>query len=162
MKLADTYIILELDGAAYALRSDRVQHVEMLESVTPVPNTAAAVDGVVFSRGQVSPAINLRARFGLPRQAATARSRLVFLKVGQRIVALIVDAAREFQRIPPESIRPIQETLVGIEGNYVEGVATVKGRNVLILDVGAILTIEETTTPDLPDHLRAPANAAIR
>ncbi|MDB6126797.1 MAG: CheW protein [Verrucomicrobia bacterium] len=160
MKLADTYIILELDGAAYGVRSDQVQHIEMLESVTPVPNTAPAVDGVVFSRGDVIPAINLRARFGLPRQAPTARTRLVFLKVERRVVALIVDAAREFQRIPPESIRPIQETLVGIEGNYVGGVATVKGRNVLILDIGAVLTIEEISLPEAAANLSAPTIAA--
>ena len=147
MSLADAYIVFELAGAAYGVRSADVQHVELLEHVTPVPNAAAAVDGVVFSRGQVIPAINLRTRFGLPRQPPTPRTRLIFLQVRQRIVALIVDSAREFQRIPRDSIRPIQETLVGIEGNYVEGVATVRGRSVLILDVGAVLTIEEISLP---------------
>jgi purine-binding chemotaxis protein CheW len=121
-----------------------------------VPNTAAAVDGVVFSRGQVIPAINLRVRFGLPRQPHTARTRLIFLSVQGRVVALIVDAAREFQRIARDTIRPIQETLVGVEGNYVGGVATVKGRNVLILDVGAVLTLEEITPPAGATELAAP------
>ena len=115
MNISESYIIFELDGAAYAIGSAHIQHVEMLERVTPVPNTAPAVDGVVFSRGQVIPAINLRARFGLPRQENTSRTRLVFLRVEGRVVALIVDSAREFQRIPPESIRPVQETLVGID-----------------------------------------------
>lgn len=147
MKLADTYIIFELDGAAYAVSSEDVQHVDVIEHVTPVPNTAAAVDGVVFSRGQVVPALNLRVRFGLQRQPATERSRLIFLKVRERVVALIVDTAREFQRIDAATIRPIQETLVGIQGNYVKGVATVKGRSVLILDVGAVLTLEEISSP---------------
>lgn len=149
MNLADTYIIFELNNSAYAIASADVQHVEMLDHVTPVPNTVAAVDGVVFSRGQVIPAINLRVRFGLPRQEHTSRTRLIFLKVQQRLVALIVDAAREFQRIPPDSIQPIQETLVGIEGNYVGGVATVKNRSVLILNIGAVLTMEEIATPVL-------------
>ena len=147
MSLADTYIIFELHGSAYGVRSSDVQHVDMLEHVTPVPNTVPSVDGVVFSRGQVIPAINLRVRFGLPRQAHTPQTRLVFLNVQHRVVALIVDAAREFQRIPTESIRPIQQTLVGIEGNYVEGVASVKNRSVLILNVGAVLTMDEIATP---------------
>lgn len=155
MSLADTYIVFELAGAAYAVRSAHVRHIEMIEHVTPVPNTAAAVDGVVFSRGQVIPAINLRVRFGLPRQAHGLQTRLIFLQVRERLVALIVDSAREFQHIPPETIRPIQETLVGIQGNYVEGVATVKNRSVLILDVGAVLTIEEITPPALPADLTA-------
>lgn len=155
MSLADSYIIFELNDAAFGVRSTDVQHIEMLEHVTPVPNTAAAVDGVVFSRGQVFPALNLRVRFGLPRQAHTASTRLIFLKVRQRIVALIVDTAREFQRIPADAIRPIEETLVGIDGNYVEGVATVKGRSVLILNVGAVLTLEEITPPPGSENLTA-------
>jgi purine-binding chemotaxis protein CheW len=147
MTESDAYILFELAGSTYALRSDEVQHIDMLDHVTPVPNTAPAVDGVVFSRGQVIPAINLRVRFGLPRGTPTARTRLVFLRVQQRVVALIVDAAREFRRIPPETIRPIQETLHGIEGNYARGVATVKDRLVLLLDVGAVLNLEETSIP---------------
>ena len=39
----------------------------MVESITRVPNAPAFVDGVVFSRGQVVPAINMRARFGFER-----------------------------------------------------------------------------------------------
>jgi len=159
MSLADTYIIFELHGSAYGVRSSDVQHVDMLEHVTPVPNTVPSVEGVVFSRGQVIPAINLRVRFGLPRQAHTPKTRLVFLNVRQRVVALIVDAAREFQRIPAELIRPIQETLVGIEGNYVEGVASVKNRSVLILNVGAVLTMDEIATPTaLADFPTLPAS----
>lgn len=147
MSLTDTYIIFELNGAAYGVRTAVVDHIEILEHVTRVPNTAEAVDGVVFSRGQVFPAINLRARFGLPRQPYTPKTRLIFLNVQQRVVALIVDSAREFQRIPAEAIRPIEETLVGIQGNHVQGVATVNGRSVLILNVGVVLTLDEITTP---------------
>lgn len=147
MNFTDTYIVFELESAAYAVSSAHVQHIDMLEHITPVPNTAAAVDGVVFSRGQVIPAINLRVRFGLPRQSPTSRTRLVFVKIQQRVVALIVDSAREFQRIPADVIKPVQATLVGIQGNYVAGVATIKGRNVLILDVGQVLTLEEITPP---------------
>lgn len=147
MSTPDTYIIFELAGSAYGLRSEDVQHVEMLEHLTPVPNTAPAVDGVVFSRGNVIPALNLRVRFGLPRQPATPRTRLIFLKVRERIVALIVDAAREFRTIPRSSIRPIEQTLHGIEGNYVQGVATVKDRLVLLLDVAAVLNPDEIAVP---------------
>ena len=153
----DTFILFELNGAAFGVRSGQVQHVEMLEHITPVPNTAPAVDGVVFSRGQVFPALNLRARFGLPRQPPTPSTRLVFLRVQERVVALIVDSARDFERIPAANIRPVEATLVGVEGNYVEGVATVKSRSVLILDVGKVLTLEEITPPTGAELLAPPA-----
>lgn len=147
MNASDSYIIFELAGSAYGVRSEQVQHIEMFEHVTPVPNTAPAVEGVVFSRGNVVPAINLRTRFGLPKETATVRTRLILLKVERRVVALIVDAAREFRTISRDAIRPMQETLHGIDGNYVQGVASVNGRMVLLLDVAAVLHVDETVVP---------------
>lgn len=157
MNESDTYILFELAGALYGVRSEDVQHVDMLEHVTSVPNTAPAVDGVVFSRGHVVPALNLRVRFGLPREPHTRRTRLIFLKVQQRVVALVVDAARDFRKIPASSIRPITDTLHGIDGNYVQGVATVKDRLVLLLDVGAVLNLEEISLPASAQALSAPS-----
>ena len=72
-----TYILFSLAGTTYALRSEQVLHMEMLEHVTPVPNAPAFVEGVVFSRGQVVPVINLRARFGFERIDSTLRTRLL-------------------------------------------------------------------------------------
>lgn len=159
MSASESYILFDLAGSLYGVRSADVQHIDMLEHLTPVPNTVATVDGVVFSRGKVAPVLNLRARFGLPRQAPTLRTRLIFLKVEQRIVALLVDAAREFRTIPHADIRPIESTLHGINGNYVRGVATVKDRLVLLLDVGAVLTVEETTLPASVTEAAQPVSA---
>ncbi|HUR57663.1 MAG TPA: chemotaxis protein CheW [Opitutaceae bacterium] len=142
MNAAETYILFELAGAAYGVRSRDVLHIDMVDHITPVPNAAAAVDGVVFSRGQVIPALNLRARFGFPREAPSPRTRLIFMKCGDRTVALVVDSAREFRSIPTDSIRPIESTLTGINSNYVRGVATVHDRLVLLLDVAAVLQLD--------------------
>lgn len=142
MSAAETYILFELAGTSYGVRSREVLHIDMLEHITPVPNTSGAVEGVVFSRGQVIPAINLRARFGFPREATTPRTRLVFLRHENRSVALIVDSAREFRTIPNDAIRPIGDTLTGISGNHVSGVATIGDRLVLLLDIAAVLAID--------------------
>ncbi|HEY1848251.1 MAG TPA: chemotaxis protein CheW [Opitutaceae bacterium] len=148
MNDSGSYILFRLGEGSYAVRTSNVEHIEMLEHVTPVPNAAPAVDGVVFSRGKVVPAISLRARFGMARQPHTAGTRLIFVRAHDRLVALIVDSAREFQRISADLVRPGEASLTGIEGNYVEGTATVSGKNVLIIDVGAVLTLEEATVPE--------------
>lgn len=143
MNASHTYIIFELGNAAYGVRSSDVLHVEMLEHITPVPNAAPAVEGLVFSRGQLYPALNLRVRFGLPPIPHTARTRLLFTQVHQRTVALIVDSAREFRNLPPESIRAVQGEITGIHGRYVAGVATLHERSILLLDVLAVLNLDD-------------------
>ena len=58
----EPYILFELLGATYGLRSRSVKQMEMVEHITPVPNARPFVDGVVFSRGQAefAPAFWLR------------------------------------------------------------------------------------------------------
>src|SRR3954467_12170083 len=110
----ESYILFELGGSVYGMPSQSVQHIEMFEHVTLVPNANPAIDGVVFSRGQVIPALNLRTRFGFPRQEKSLRTRIIFTTVHGRTVGLIVDSAREFKNLPTDSIRPIEQTLTGI------------------------------------------------
>ena len=138
----DLYVLFEIEGRPYGVRSEEVRHVEMLEHVTLVPNANAAIDGVVFSRGQVIPALNLRTRFGFQRKEATLQTRIVFVQVRDRTVGLIVDAAREFLRIPEGKIRPIEETLTGVNGNYLKSVAHLEERLILLLDLEAVLDVE--------------------
>lgn len=144
--MTDQFIVFELAGTAYALPSQRVAHVEMVEGVTRVPNAAHFVDGVVFSRGAVVPAVSLRARFGFDREAYTARTRLLVVHATNRTVGLIVDSAREFLKIPPDLIKPPHEAISGLSGAYLQGIASLGDRMILVLDLDAILTLEEAAT----------------
>lgn len=140
---ADSFVLFELAGTTYAVPSRDVQQLEMIEHITPVPNAAEAVEGVVFSRGQVIPAINLRTRFGFPKIGYDIRSRLVVVNVGGRNIGLIVDAAREFKRIPPEAINPPSEALSGTSGKYLEAIATIGDRLILLLNLAEVVKSAE-------------------
>lgn len=136
---AQAYILFGVAGTTYALKSHDVLHIEMLEHITPVPNAPSYVEGVVFSRGQVVPVINLRARFGFERAAVTLRSRLLVVQHGTRRVGLLADESREFIRISDTAIKPPQEAIGGLSGNYLDGVATLGDRIVLVLSVREIV-----------------------
>ncbi len=150
---AETYVLFQLAGTTYGIPSASVQHIEMLEHVTPVPNAHRAIDGVVFSRGQVIPALNLRVRFGFNRLDTSVRTRVIFIQLQQRVVGLIVDTAREFQSVPAAQIRPIETSLTGISGNYLRGLANINQRLVLILDLPAVLDLDhdESLSASLSD-----------
>jgi purine-binding chemotaxis protein CheW len=140
---AETFIVLSVAGTAYALRSHEVLHMEMLEQVTRVPNAAPFVDGVVFSRGQVVPAVNLRARFGFERAPYDLRTRLVVVNAGGRSVGLVADQGREFLRLPTSAIQPPQESLAGLSTPYVEGIASLNDRLILVLNLEQLLNFTE-------------------
>jgi purine-binding chemotaxis protein CheW len=146
---SETYILFSVAGTTYALRSRDVAHVEMIEQVTAVPNAATFVDGVVFSRGAVVPALNLRARFGFERAPYGLSSRLIVIHHAGRTVGLVVDAAREFAAIDAASIHPPAAALTGLSGRYLEGVANLGDRLVLVLNLETVL---EFTDPVLEQH----------
>jgi purine-binding chemotaxis protein CheW len=135
----ETFILFTVAGTSYALRSRDVQHMEMVEEVTRVPNAASFVDGVVFSRGQVVPAVNLRARFGFERTPYDLRTRLIVVQADGRQVGLIVDEGREFLQVPSASVQPPQEALASVSGRYIEGVVSLSDRLVLVVNLDALL-----------------------
>ena len=148
----DSYILFTLAGTSYAMPSPDVRHIEMVEHVTGVPNAPPFVDGVVFSRGEVVPVVNLRARFGLERAPYDERTRLLVVQAEGRTVGLVADAAREFVAIPASTIHPPHDALRDMSGKYLKGIATLNERMVLVLDTAEILRStggsgEATTAP---------------
>jgi purine-binding chemotaxis protein CheW len=143
-KPTEPFILFELAGTMYGVRSRLVQQIEMIEQVTPVPNAPEYVDGVVFSRGQVIPMLNLRVRFGFPRTPIDLRTRLVIVNVDGRTVGLIVDTSREFLSIPAEAIQPPPDGISGLSGKYIEGIATLNKRIIIILELSEVLRSTET------------------
>jgi len=142
-EMKQTYILFGVAGTSYAVPSHEVQHMEMVEGVTPVPNAPQFVEGVVFSRGQVVPVINLRARFGFERAAVNQRTRLLVVKHGARSIGLMADEAREFITISDTSIQPPGSAIGNLSGSYLDGVATLGERIVLILNIREVVD----TTP---------------
>jgi purine-binding chemotaxis protein CheW len=112
----------------------------MVEQITPVPNAPPAVAGVVFARGQVLPAIDLRARFGFEKIPYTIRTRMIVVTIQDRVVGLIVDTAREFVRIASDIIQPPPEALAGLSGAYLKGIAPLGERLVVLLDLDEVLS----------------------
>jgi purine-binding chemotaxis protein CheW len=147
--VTEPFILFTVAGTTYALRSRDVAHIEMVEQVTAVPNAAHFVDGVVFSRGQVVPALNLRARFGFEKTPYDLSTRLLVVHAAGRSVGLVVDAAREFVSIDSTSIQPPNAALTGLSGRYLEGVANIGDRLILVLDLAEALAFGD---PVLETH----------
>jgi purine-binding chemotaxis protein CheW len=138
--MTETFILFTVAGTTYAVRSRDVAHVEMIEEVTAVPNAAPFVDGVVFSRGSVVPALNLRVRFGFDRVQYDIRTRLLVVRSDGRSIGLVVDSAREFLSMDASTIQPPGAGLHGLSGQYLEGVVNIGDRLILVLNLAEVLS----------------------
>ena len=140
---SDTFVIFRLAGTTYGVHSNLVQQMEMIEHITPVPNAPPAIEGVVFSRGRVIPAVNLRVRFGFERIPLDLQTRLMVTNLDGRTIGLIVDKAREFISIPADAIEPPSEAISGLSGKYLEGIATPGDRIILILNLSEVINLAD-------------------
>jgi purine-binding chemotaxis protein CheW len=134
-----TFILFVLNDTTYAIRSRDIQQLDMVRAITAVPNAPRFVEGVVSVRGEVIPVLNLRKRFGFADGTPSARSRMLVVKNGKRVVGLLVDSAREFATIADNDIQPPPETIADMSGRYLEGIARVGSRLVLVLNVTELL-----------------------
>jgi purine-binding chemotaxis protein CheW len=140
---SESFVLFELSGSTWGVRSQAVQWVEMAGHVTAVPNALPFVEGVTLTRGQVIPRINLRVRFGFSRIATDLRTRMLVVRLKDRTAGMLVDSAREFISIPVNAIHPPGETDLagngGFNARYLEGIATLGDRIVLILDLEEVI-----------------------
>ena len=136
---SECFVLFELAGNTCGVRSQAVQSVEMLEHVTAVPNALPFVEGLTLTRGHVIPAINLRIRLGFPRIPIYPRARMLVVRSKHRTAGMLVDSTREFISIPADAIQPPGETIAGFRVKYVEGIARLGNRSVVILNLEEVI-----------------------
>jgi purine-binding chemotaxis protein CheW len=112
----------------------------MVERITKVPGSAPFVLGVVSVRGEIVPVLCLRRRLGLSALELDINSRLVVVEYGSRVVALLVDSAREFKNLDDNLVEEPPEEL---RSALVSGITSVDDRTVLFLSLCDVLEREE-------------------
>jgi len=143
-KNAETYILFEIAGTTFGVSSRSVQQMEMIEHITPLPNAPPFVEGVVFTRGQVIPALNLRLRFGFERIPHTTRTRLIVTNNNGRTIGLLVDSAREFMSLSNDAVQPPPDSMAGLSGKYLKGIVTIGDRVILIIDLDELVKVDQS------------------
>jgi purine-binding chemotaxis protein CheW len=133
------HVVFRLAAVEYALPVEAVLQMETFTGATLVPGAPAYVAGIVTVRGLVVPVIDLRARFGLPPAAATLDTRIIVTESGGRVVALVVDSAREVLRLDIEKHQPAPGVVIERAAGFVYAVHALGQRLLLLVDLPKIL-----------------------
>jgi purine-binding chemotaxis protein CheW len=136
-------IVFQLEEEEYAVSVQQVGSIERIQPITRVPQTEAFVKGVINLRGVITPVIDIRVRFGLEEKEYTESSRIIIVYLDNMEVGLITDSANDVIDIPVDAIEPPPEVIGSIDTDYIEGVAKVDDRLLILLDLQKVLTPEE-------------------
>jgi purine-binding chemotaxis protein CheW len=140
-------VTFEMYGEAFALPILDVREIILPTAVTPVPQAPAFVEGVINLRGQIIPVVDLRKRFGLAPADSTEDRRIIVVELGSNIViGLIVDAVREVERLPSDSILPPPALVAGSIGSeYIKGISNHEDKMIIHIDMRRVFNTDEMT-----------------
>ncbi|PVY42422.1 chemotaxis protein CheW [Pontibacter virosus] len=143
-------IVFKLGAEEYGIKIDQVKEVTVTPNVTRMPRTPDFIKGVANIRGDIIAIMNLEERFGI-------RSVPLASDVNPHITYTLVIEAKEYSigvivREVPQSLNlsmtKIDKTPsflqdINIHENFIEGIAKVNNRLIIVLDMYKILTQDE-------------------
>lgn len=144
-----------VNNEQYAVDILRVQEINRMMTITQVPQSPAGVEGVINLRGRIIPIMDLRVRFGMPKGERTDESRIVVVEAGGAIVGFIVDKVHEVLRISRATVDAAPAMSSTVESRYIDGVAKLENRLIILLDLDALLGDQATVAAQATTRLAA-------
>jgi purine-binding chemotaxis protein CheW len=121
-----------------------VQEIKGWEKTTKIPNTPDYVKGVINLRGAVVPIIDLRIRFGLQQITYNDSTVVIILRAedtngSHKIIGLVVDGVSDVYSLNRSQIQSSPDMNGSIHTDYVQGLATVADKMIVILNVNQLI-----------------------
>lgn len=143
------YLTFLLGAEEYGIRVLQVREIIGIQDITGVPQTAPYVKGVINLRGKVIPVVDLRLKFGLREMDYTPRTCIIVVQVKAGAISLlmgiVVDEVSEVLNLADSDIEDTPDFGEGasVAGSYLLGMAKVKGKVKILLDIDRALSGQE-------------------
>ena len=137
------YLIFSLLDCEFAFKAEHIQGVERLIDVTPVPNVASWVRGVINLRGSIASVVDLRAFLEMEPLPYNPRTRLLSVQYNEMVICLVVDGVSEMALVSPTSIADLNTRQTNVPHwatPFASGVALLdQQRAIVLLDAARLL-----------------------
>jgi len=133
MQEADLLFVFCLESVRHAIPLAAVERVIRAVEVTPLPDAAGTVMGVISVHGAVLPVVDTRRLFGLEERAIIADDLFVIVRTGRRRLALVADSVEHVVEMPAERIATMDD--IAPSSRLVAGFARLQNGIVMIHDL---------------------------
>jgi purine-binding chemotaxis protein CheW len=135
-----------LDREEYGVEVRLVQEIRRVSEITLVPRAPEFIRGVINLRGRILPVVDLKKKLGLGEVEIGKASRIVVVRLQERLLGLLVDGASQVLKVPVSRIEPPPDEVMDRGGDAIRGVAKLD-RLVILLDLPQILGPELREAP---------------
>jgi purine-binding chemotaxis protein CheW len=137
------FLTFRLGGESYGIEILKVQEIRGYEAPTAIANAPAFIKGVINLRGAIVPVVDLRIKFGLGKAEYDALTVMMILNVADRVVGVVVDGVSDVISLDETELRLPPDFGASVDTRYLEGLATVDDRMLIIVNIERLLTSEE-------------------
>jgi purine-binding chemotaxis protein CheW len=119
-----------------------VQEIIRVSEITQVPRAPDFIKGVINLRGRIIPVVDLKRKLGLGEVEVARPSRIVVVKIKERLIGLLVDGASQVLKVPVSTIEAAPDEVTEIDAAAIRGVAKLTGRLIILMDLNKTLALE--------------------
>jgi len=134
-----------LDREEYGVDVRQVQEIRRMSEITSVPRAPEFIRGVINLRGRILPVLDLKRKLELGEVEPGRATRIVVVRVKERLLGLLVDGASQVLRVEVSRIEPPPEEVIEKGGDYIRGVAKLDDRLIILVDLERLLAHELRT-----------------
>ena len=145
---AAQYLTFTLGQEEYAVDILKVQEIRGYDAVTAIANAPVFIKGVINLRGVIVPIVDLRLKFQLGEATYDAFTVVIILNVLDRVIGIVVDGVTDVLACPADEIKPAPEFGAALDTRYIDGLATVGGRMVIVVDIEKLMGSAEMALID--------------
>ncbi len=157
------YMTFKLGNEIFAIGVARVREVLEVSQITRVPTAPHYMRGVVNVRGQATPVVDLRLKFGLPAVPDTVHTRIIVMELeldGEAtVLGGVADSVHEVIELEPGNIGQPPRIAMRWRTDFIEGMGKRGDEFIIILDVNAVFSTEEIALVGEAAHAAEPTAA---
>lgn len=125
--------------SAYGIDLLKIQEINKLLVLTPVPGAPAYVRGILNLRGRIVTVIDLGCKLGFPETRSNRKGRNIIVRSAGEHIGLLVEEIREVVRVNVDEIEAPPANMNGIQGDSFHGVIKTDDLLIGILDIERVL-----------------------
>lgn len=135
-------VVFKLGDLSYGIDIRKVKSIEVQVNIQSVPNVAPFIKGIINLREEVIPVYDIKQKFNLSDLTTTGAAALI-VEVHGKEIAFPVDVVEEIREISDSEIREMPAIIKKEGVEYLDRVANMDGKLIVLLDVEQMITKEE-------------------
>ena len=141
------YMTFKLGNELFAIGVAQVREVLEVSRITRVPMAPHYMRGLVNVRGEATPVVDFRLKFGLPPLPDTVHNRIIVMELTidrePTVLGAVADSVHEVIEIEPGAIDPPPRIAMRWRTDFIQGMGKRGDDFIIILDANAVFSSDD-------------------